>query len=227
MDERWIVFGGWAFKPEILNPLFGDKSIYIDINAIMDEIIGIDQKLTFDWSQRIADKFTGIFENNTLIAGWSSGAMVAYAVSSLIKPAALALVSPTLSFRRRDTFRLGVKASLLQAMRLSLAKDKQSVLEQFASRCGTNFDAFSSCPQKSLENGLYFLEQADLRNIKPPSGQVSVLHGSKDVIVPPDAGKYLSIHAGAFYHEFDGPHAFFVNNYEPARREISILLQRL
>jgi pimeloyl-ACP methyl ester carboxylesterase len=227
MDERWIVFGGWAFEPEILKPLFSENSVYIDVNSIMNEIIGIDKTLASDWPQRIADRFSGFFKDNTYIAGWSSGAMIAYAVSSLVKPDASVLISPTLSFCRRDSYHFGSKPSLLQSMRLSLQSDKIGVLERFASRCGMDFHSFSTCSQKELENGLYFLEYADLRNVKPPLSPIVILHASNDVIVPPDAGKYLSIHAGAVYKEFDGPHAFFINNYEPARREISSLLQRL
>lgn len=227
MDERWIVFGGWAFKPEIFEPLFGGKSVYIDINSIMNEIIGIDQTLASNWAERVADRFTSYFSTDALVAGWSSGAMIAYALSPLVKPAASVFFSSTLSFCRRDTHRFGTKPSLLQSMRLSLKDDKKGVLERFALRCGMDFNSFSACSQKELENGLYFLEYADLHNIKPYSSPILLLHGSNDVIVPPDAGKYLSIHAGAIYKEFDGPHAFFVNNHKPVRREISSLLQRL
>lgn len=227
MDERWIVFGGWAFKPEILKPIFGEKSIYIDINTFMDEIIGIDQRLASDWARCFAEKFKSYFADNTFVAGWSSGALIAYALLSFVKPSASVLISPTLSFCRRDSFRFGTKPSILQSMRLGLQNDKKGVLETFASRCGIFSDEFSSCSQKELEKGLTFLEHVDLRYNKPFDSPVLVLHGTNDVIVPPDAGKYLSIHAGAVYKEFDGPHAFFIKNYEPVRREISSLLQRL
>jgi len=227
MDERWIVFGGWAFNPEILKLLFGEKSVYIDINSIMNEIITIDQTFVSDWPKRIAGRYSNFYTDNTLIAGWSSGAMIAYAVSSIIKCSASVLISPTLSFCRRDKYHFGCKPSLLQSMRQGLQSNKKEVLERFASRCGMDLHSFSVCSQEELENGLYFLEFADLRNVKPSLSPILVLHGSNDVIVPPDAGKYLSIHAGGVFKEFDGPHAFFINMYEPARREISSLLQRL
>ena len=51
---NWIVFGGWAVPPSVLNPVFGVDAHYIDVIALMPSLLN-NATLSDDWEQEIYD----------------------------------------------------------------------------------------------------------------------------------------------------------------------------
>ena len=219
MPETWIVFGGWAVKPEILAPLFGPSAVFIDSNPVAPAMMR-GTALAPDWRRLAIDCIAPKIPPGTLrIAGWSTGAILAAAVAGFAKPSCAVFISATPSFCRRPGFAFGWKGRVLQAMREELASDRGWVLDKFYMQCGIG-DAQAAGTDAELSAGLHFLEQASLLPPAPFPFPSLFLHGNADTVVVPDAGKYFCKEGGGRYKEFDGPHAFFVNQYGIVRKTI-------
>jgi pimeloyl-ACP methyl ester carboxylesterase len=231
MIDRWIVFGGWALRPEILAPLFGPGAILIDTNEIMPCLVH-DNSLVHDWQDIIAGRILPVVpEEPWGVAGWSTGSLLAYSLAQKTRPACGVFISATPSFCRRPGFPHGWKPSVLRAMRKELASDPEKVLTEMYSQCGIETSSLAlPSPGERRENyktadishdeshkrliaGLNFLEQTDILPVKLLPFPALFLHGKADAIIPHAAGKYFCDAAGGTFIEYDGPHAFFTNQH--------------
>jgi surfactin synthase thioesterase subunit len=224
MVDRWIVFGGWGIAPAILRPLFNANTAFLDSTRIAESLIG-NGTLVPDWKETMADRIKPQFPGKPYgIAGWSTGAIMAWALADIMQPAAAIYLSATPSFCRIPGFPHGQHPSLLRTMRRRLAKEPAPVLDDFCEECGMspkNCATFQNgLPISSLIAGLYFLEQATLFPLEKPDYKALFLHGSRDTIVPATAGRYFSNQVGGVFEEFDGPHAFFTDQYDTPRKHI-------
>jgi surfactin synthase thioesterase subunit len=222
MVNRWIVFGGWAMPPQVLNPIFGHRSVCIDTNMLMPFLIR-DNVLIKDWLNKLADRITEqIPERPFGIAGWSTGAILACALAYIIEPECGVFISATPSFCRRPGFPHGWKPSVLKAMREQLVSAPEQLMKDLDMQCGID-PASPVFEEKrgtllynatTLTAGLFFLEQTTLLPVKKLPCPALFLHGKSDTIIPPAAGKYFSNEGGGTFAEFEGPHAFFVNHHK-------------
>jgi pimeloyl-ACP methyl ester carboxylesterase len=216
MIDNWIVFGGWALRPQILTPLFGPGAVLIDTNEIMPDLVRNNMP-TPDWQSILADRVLRQIPAEPYgIGGWSTGSLLAYALAHKTRPACGVFISATPSFCRRPGFQHGWKPAALKAMRGELAADPRKVLTEVYEQCGGNSGDFgpqvpSEHIQERLSAGLFFLEQATLLPVKKLPFPALFLHGKDDTIIPSAAGKYFSDAAGGTFFEHDGPHAFFIN----------------
>ncbi len=236
MAERCIVLGGWAFPPGILARIVGPEAVFIDVNNLMPSLV-LDAKLRPDWESAVADIVNRHAENQPFrIAGWSTGAIMAYAAAKQLKPTSALLLSATPSFCRRPGFPIGQKPGVLKAMREKLMVEPEEVLGKFYEQCGiiipiasplgplsTNGEGKKSKAIKEnsyskslLIDGLHFLEQASVLPVTPLPCPVLFVHGREDLIVPFKAGKRFAEELGADIEEFDGGHAFFWRNGDEA-----------
>jgi pimeloyl-ACP methyl ester carboxylesterase len=222
MVDKWIVFGGWALRPEILRPFFGPHALLIDTNEIMPLLVK-DGLLAADWQEILADRIRPLVpEKPRVIAGWSTGSILAYSCAARLRPSCGVFIASTPSFCRRQGFPYGWKPAALKAMRNELAADPEKVLAEVYIQCGIETSSpLSPSPEerrgKSYSNnliaGLFFLEQVNLLPVRPLPFPAFFLHGNADTIIPSSAGKYFCDVAGGTFLEFDGPHAFFINQY--------------
>jgi surfactin synthase thioesterase subunit len=225
MIDRWIVFGGWALHPQILQPLFGSGAVLIDSNEIMPDLVR-NNELTADWQKTLTDRIIPLIpaDGSFGIAGWSTGSLLAYACANQLQPERGAFISATPSFCRRPGFSYGWKPAALKAMREQLASDPERIIKRFYLQCGiATSSPFSPSPEKRREKllyneknliaGLFFLEQADILPVKKLPYPALFFHGKSDTIIPCDAGKYFCNEAGGTFIEYEGPHAFFINHY--------------
>jgi pimeloyl-ACP methyl ester carboxylesterase len=217
MDDRWVVFGGWAFGPDLLKPVFGDGNDYVDVNEFMPLVVE-NNGLRTDWVDIIIrenEKY--LYRENVCLAGWSTGAIIACGLAMRVPVKNLVLLSATPSFCRRDGFRFGQRSHVLDAMRQELLKKDNSVINDFAARCGFVPERalpVTAAPQ-TLRDGLSFLEQVDLLpQLKKLSARAHVYHGDRDVIIPAAAGKALAKSIGAEFSLLPGGHAFFMGHPE-------------
>lgn len=213
MKNSIVVIGGWAAGPAVLEPIFGNRAVYIDINHLMPSIVQ-DLRLIGDWKQKLKDLLSPYWSTCSTLAGWSTGAIAAAAIADLIDISKLVLLSATPSFCRRKNFRYGMRPQIVHSMITSIKENKETVLKQFYSQCGFTDISFNYS-QYSIEEltcGLQFLMQVDLLPIAPlpdSSCQIHCLHGSEDNIIPSGAGNFLCHQIGGIWHQFSGPHAFF------------------
>jgi pimeloyl-ACP methyl ester carboxylesterase len=214
MVDNWVVFGGWAIPPRILAPLFRPGTLLIDTNEIMPDLVRGDE-LVKDWQNVLVDRFLPqIPEKPFGIAGWSTGSLLAYALAQRTRPSCGVFISATPSFCRRQGFPHGWKPSILKAMRGGLASDPAQVLTEVYLQCGIETSSAASFNVKNFIAGLFFLEQADLLPVKPLPFPALFLHGKADTVIPSAAGKYFCDAAGGTFIEYEGPHAFFTNQYK-------------
>ncbi|MBN1129228.1 MAG: alpha/beta fold hydrolase [Chitinispirillaceae bacterium] len=224
MVKRWIVFGGWGVGPDILRPLFGEKAILIDV-ADLSPLLVRDGALLPGWQEAVARNIKAQLPVAPFgVAGWSTGAMLAWAAAKTIDAACAVYLSATPSFCRRPGFPCGQRASVLRAMREKITMDPMAVLKPFYKECGIESGCVSrtvsAIPVPALTAGLHFLEHASLLPMGKTPCSTLFLHGNRDSIVPAAAGRYFSEHAGGAFEESDGPHAFFVHHHDEVKRRI-------
>jgi pimeloyl-ACP methyl ester carboxylesterase len=223
MPERWIVFGGWAVAPDILRPVFGDESVYVDVNGLMPFIVQ-GGSLLETWPDIIRDNTAEHFTGKPArIAGWSTGAILACGLAKLVLPEKLVLLSATPSFCRREGFKYGQRPSVLTSMRKALLEADNTVLPDFfkQSAIKVNELPMTSYDAAVLAKGLVFLEKVNLLgSIKRPFHGTIILHGSEDKVVPHKAGENLAEMLGAEFKLFEGGHAFFMDKSTELRRMI-------
>ena len=216
LANKTLVFGGWAVKPQILEPVFGKDACYVDVNEIMPKLFD-SRLLKKDWVKIVLSEcqLTGDNIPDT-IAGWSTGAMFAYSIARVLCPQKLILLSATSRFCRKDEYRFGVRESALDQMINALSLNPQNVLESFYKRCGLRYDSetVSKYTIDQLSHGLLFLKQADLRPLAPLGTKPLFFHGSGDQIIPPSASVYFSSQTDGTHTMFSGGHAFFTEHQE-------------
>jgi pimeloyl-ACP methyl ester carboxylesterase len=224
MDKPWLVFGGWAVSPEIIRPVFGKKSIYIDINEIIPLLID-NEELSEQWPVIVQKN---IDANLTIdiagIAGWSTGAIIACALAQNIPVKRLVLLSGTPSFCRREGFRFGWRPAILQSMRKKLGEKDNTVVCEFLNQSGIKENDAGShrYDEKVLSAGLMFLEKVNLLpHLKKAVPNAVVLHGKEDKIVPYQAGAALAGMIGADFVPCNGGHAFFLDQAGEIIKNIS------
>jgi pimeloyl-ACP methyl ester carboxylesterase len=214
MANNWLVFGGWSLPPDILSPIFGDNATYFDINTLFERIFS-QEALAENWDIIIFDTIKNTAPDQPLnIAGWSTGAFFAYALSQRINPKKTVLLSATPSFCKREGFIHGQDRSVVKVMRRQLARNKTSVLKNFQLQCGLheyNPKAENYSVQE-LDWGLQFLENISLLPLQKSLCPTHIFHGKQDAIVPYLAGESFAREIGAAKTILPGGHAFFLDD---------------
>jgi pimeloyl-[acyl-carrier protein] methyl ester esterase len=140
-----------------------------------------------------------------LLVGWSLGGMLLLeALSRLPDPAPLGLVLVGVApvFTRRADCPQGQPAAVVRAMRRTLKRDRQQVLDEFVNQCLAPGEAAlvsqvraafaSPGADDHLAAGLDYLLERDLRPLLPnlPAGAV-IIQGEEDRIVSPAQARFL------------------------------------
>jgi pimeloyl-[acyl-carrier protein] methyl ester esterase len=221
MADRFTVLGGWGISPDVLRPVFGDASTYIDVNGLMPLIIE-KRTLRIDWREIIAAAIRRSISPPGLLAGWSTGAILAAACAPLLPVRGLVLLSATPSFCRTATFKYGLRSSVLHTMRERLSVDPDTVIDDFRKQCGLPGAAPRPLfyPAGELAAGLDALQQMSLFDQHDTIGPAIIFHGRNDRIIPAAAGEFLSVRSGGTFVSLNGTHACFINNSEIIKSSI-------
>jgi pimeloyl-ACP methyl ester carboxylesterase len=213
MHDESIFFGGWSLPPTLFRECFGPDYSYIDCNPLMPAFFDKLTILDRSWPEILKNNLSLSDSKNYKLAGWSTGAILAFALAALIPVTSLILISPTLSFCRREGYRHGTHPSVLRTMREHLYDDSDDVLSKFYRSCGFG-DRFNPIKQYSPEQlnfGLHFLEQVNCTNMKVSIPNAIIIHGLDDAIIPHRAGEMVANACGSTVHTVQGGHAFFYN----------------
>ncbi len=161
--------------------------------------------------EALADAVAASITRPTALIGWSLGGMVAQALAARHphKVARLVLVSTSPAFAARPDWPHAMAPALLDEFAHSLAEDFRATLLRFLSLQARGGDAAravqgqlreqlrtQSQPKPAdLAAGLELLRTVDLRD---QAGRVGcptlVVHGARDLLCPPEAGKWLALH---------------------------------
>lgn len=138
---------------------------------------------------------------DTVLVGWSLGALLALASAHIAPPRALVLLAGTARFCAAEEYAPGVAGAHLRAMLAKLRRDPGRVLEDFFVRSAqpqrpddlaADVERALALPLQTLVHGLEQLRDLDERAHVPGIGcPVLLLHGEHDAIVPADAARWL------------------------------------
>ena len=207
--NKTTVFGGWAVSPEVLKNIFGNDADYVDVNRVMPKLFDGSRQLRDDWVDIVISECQLTGGNAPeILAGWSTGAMFAYAAARVCHPRKLILLSATPCFCRKDDFKFGARPSVIDRMLCALTQDKNAVLRSFYERCGLEYDiaAIPDYTIGELSCGLAFLRQADLRPLAPLPIKPVFYHGQNDEIIPISASIYFSERTNGKHIAVSGGH---------------------
>jgi predicted esterase len=222
MQNRLIVLGGWAFSPEVLASFSSNDydPVFVDINLLMQDLV-CDGALRQDWQQRLKDEFLQKVQKpeDSSIVGWSTGSMLALSLADTVQCNTITCISGCLSFTAHETNPMGWHPTVINRMIKKLQTKRDVVLGDFYKQCGLTESAVETALKKSalystdmLCAGLIFLRDARVR-IPGTSGHTSIkiIHGEKDVIIHPDAGRLIAEKLGCPCEIIEkGGHGFFI-----------------
>ncbi|CAG0977555.1 pimeloyl-[acyl-carrier protein] methyl ester esterase [Geobacteraceae bacterium] len=178
------------------------------------------------------------------LMGWSMGAQVALEAISLLgdRVAALMLVAGTPKFTGDDGWPYGLPATEARGLALRLKRDYDITLGAFFRRMFVEGELANDQYQRivreiviprrnpdpaAVQAALATLAEGDHRPLLPAIvSPTLVMHGDRDAICPPDAGRYLAREIpGARLFSLEGVgHAPFLSRPEAFNREISRFL---
>ncbi len=214
--SEMVVLSGWGIKPDLLKPVFGNSACYCDLNKLMP-LLFEENRLRNDWIGIAASRINDITPDGKItITGWSTGAIIAWAVAPLLSPDKICLLSAAPSFCRTPQFKHGMRVSVIDGMIDALQTDPQKTLLRFHKRCGIQPDSsvLSHYSSDELLCGLRFLREVNLYPVRPLTTITPplFLHGKDDLIISPQAAALFSKEAHGIFYELPGPHAFFTQN---------------
>ncbi|MBN1760428.1 MAG: alpha/beta fold hydrolase [Chitinispirillaceae bacterium] len=227
MNSTWTVLGGWGISPDILRPVFGPQSTYIDVNELAARICS-NGLLAADWKLQLSDHLQPHLHDTRFLAGWSTGAILALGCAPLLSLDGLALISATPSFCRTGNYPFGIRSRMLHAMRAKLATDTATVLDDFRQQCGLVSDLPTDIPwtPAALQAGLDLLEFITLDTVDTLPCEPLLIHGTRDTVIPVAAGNFLHQTLGGTMLHLDAPHACFTGNESAITTQIETYLQR-
>lgn len=172
--------------------------------------------------------------------GWSLGAQVAlsWARTKPRQVERLALIAATPCFTRRDDWRSGLDADVLETFGHGVSEDPRAALQRFVSlQARGDGDAkyvtktlratLSTRPLPelaALEYGLRLLHEIDLRrSLSEVCQQTLVIHGDRDELTPVAAGEYLARCLPCATLELvpGAAHAPFISNRQAVARSLA------
>lgn len=186
-----IVFiSGWGTNKEIWN-------------NIKDQLKEND-KIRFSyipWNLYIQQKTTQKFNSQTIIIGWSLGALIALQLAiKNHKISKLILFSPTAYMPKEKNYN-GISRRILDSMLLKLKTDKHAVLKDFAHNGlleeNKSIDFFLkqalTYSTQDLSNGIEYLKKTDIRSeLKNVNTPALIFHGKNDRTIPISQALYIN-----------------------------------
>jgi len=204
-----VLLHGWGFHSAVWDgfatELSADRCVYlVDLPGH-----GHSRVAPLRTLDDAVDAVASVIPDQSLVCGWSLGSLVAQRLACRHpgKARALVLVGATPRFVTDDGWEHGIEAGILEQFAVDLRGDPEGTLRRFV-RLNT-FDVPGARPairtlieslrsrpfadEGALERGLDILRGSDCR-AEAPSMRIPalVIHGRRDRIVPPGAGRWLA-----------------------------------
>ncbi|MEG6586751.1 alpha/beta fold hydrolase [Dendrosporobacter sp. 1207_IL3150] len=189
---------GWAANADIWPSWLKTDGTYIYQSPIFPEY------------KHLEEEFLRVYRscsNKLTLVGWSLGGMLSLqlAANHPQKVERVILISSTPRFTLSEGYCAGLPASIVKNLSRKLSYKKQRTLlefykimfspyeEDFLKNFIQNmFPKLTDIELISLQNGLSYLLEVDLRELLPRvKTACSIIHGTEDVICPPEAANYL------------------------------------
>ncbi len=202
-----ILVSGWAHGEESLRPAAEALAPSRPVLSLSLASAGAGQEAegaVSSYARTIANHLDR-WDKPACLLGWSTGGVAALETAARYpdKVAGLVLLGTTAKFCSEGEYSAGVRPAALRAMILGLGKNPEGVLSEFLSRAlhpleteegvlAARIKAALDTGIDTLIGGLEYLTKTDLRPELPAIAlPCLILHGEKDLIVPPQAASYL------------------------------------
>lgn len=213
-NNPWIVFGGWGFQPRLLEPVFGGDAHYVDTVSLIPSLVA-GGNLRSDWISRLASWADDCLPRPPRrVAGWSTGSLVATALSLGGTVSRMVLLSATARFCSGDARAPGQPPAVVRTMLRKMRRDPARVLREFRALCEPPEPStrLREQPPDELADGLRFLEQADLLPVLEDAVPAEVFHGENDKVIPAAAGRMVAERTKGRFMSMPGGHLFFLSS---------------
>lgn len=209
-----VLLHGWcmthrAFYPLLDSPPAGGEVIAFDLpgHGQSGPPCGVDLAL---WAGAVARSMASLQLDRPILCGWSLGGMLALllAAQQSAEFSGMVLISTTPRFTNGDGWTGGLPPGQLAAMKRDVRRAYRPTMEAFFRMMFAEgeVDAYgyrqiarkavsprTLPPRDVAEDGLAILAQTDLRSILTGiSVPTLVVHGDRDPIIPPAAGRFLA-----------------------------------
>jgi pimeloyl-[acyl-carrier protein] methyl ester esterase len=205
----FVLLHGWGFHSAVwegfADELARDRAVHlVDLPGH-----GLSRATPLRSLDDAADEVAAVIPERSVVCGWSLGGLVAQRLAQRHpgKAKALVLLASTPCFVQRENWPHGMDTDTLERFGQDLRDDPEGTLRRFV-RLNT-LDAPGARPAirkinarlherpfaagEALDAGLEILRDADIRAETPALGVATlVIHGTRDRIVPPGAGRWLA-----------------------------------
>lgn len=205
----WVFLHGWGFHSGIWSDIASALAPRADVRLLDLPGHGAATERTFPTLDALADRIAEDLPPDATLIGWSLGGLVAQHLARRHpdRVGALVLIAATPCFLARDGWPHGIADTTLAAFAADLRRDVAGTLARFVSLNAVSGSGardvvrgvtrrLSERPGPSasaLDEGLELLRTADLRHEAPAIAQPAlVVHGTRDRIVPVEAGRWLA-----------------------------------
>ena len=217
-----VMLHGWGLHSGGWEEVLPELAIRARVHAIDLPGHGHSAACAPDTFEAAAEAIAALVPPGSVVCGWSLGGLLAQHIAHRepMRIRALALVATTPCFAERPGWPHGMKAATLEGFAAALQADRDAMLKRFVAlnalggtRGREAVRAFTarlqqrgSPPAAALATTLGWLRDVDLRRqsakLRVPA---VVVHGTRDMVAPVGAGRWLAGHIpGARLHEIEG-----------------------
>ena len=204
-----VLLHGWGFHSAVWNGFASDLAIDRSVHLVDLPGHGHSRATPLRTLDEAVDEVAANIPEQSLVCGWSLGGLVGQRLAQRhpSRVRALALIAATPRFIRDAAWEHGIELETLRNFGEDLRDDPEGTLRRFVrlntfdvpgarSAIRAIVESLRSRPvacDEALESGLEILRETDCRaasaELRIP---VLVIHGARDRIVPPGAGRWLA-----------------------------------
>jgi pimeloyl-[acyl-carrier protein] methyl ester esterase len=204
-----VLLHGWGATGSVFEPLVRALGPACRAHALDLPGYGRQPRCEPYTLEVLAEALAAAAPERCALVGWSLGAQLAlaWARARPQQVVRLVLVAATPCFVRRPGWDAGLEAPLLRDVARALRLDPRAALLRFIGlqahgeprprrvieELRSRVQSGPLASMETLHDGLEILLDTDLREVLPQVVQPTLLvHGSRDVVIPPAAGAYLA-----------------------------------
>lgn len=237
-----VLVHGWAMNGAVWQDLA--RRLCGSFRVVVPDLPGHggSRGLAFGGFDDVVDALATVVPAGSQVVGWSLGGQLALGLAARGLPlASLVLIASTPSFNARPDFPHGMEEATFATFAQAVERDPGDALRRFLALCARGSEAGRQVigelrsklatrglpAREALVGGLALLATLDLRAVvEGLSVPALVVHGDRDAITRPAAGRWLARHLrnGRYREIARAGHAPFLSHPEPTCEAVEAFL---